>query len=163
MRLFVAIELDDDLKKPLTAYMHELKKKGVKGAYVPVQNLHLTLAFIGECESAQPVKDALKDIKIKPFRLSLSGLDTFGDILWAGVKGNQGLSGAAKAVRDALDSAGIPYDRKKFTPHITLIRKASGNFKGEAGPKGDMMVKGISLMKSQIKDGKPVYTRVCSI
>jgi 2'-5' RNA ligase len=80
-----------------------------------------------------------------------------------GVKGNQGLSGAAKAVRDALDAAQIPYDRKKFEPHITLVRKASGNWKKAAVPKGEMMVKKISLMKSSVKDGKRIYTEVLSV
>ena len=78
------------------------------------------------------------------------------------MKGNQGLSGAAKSVRDALDAAGIGYDKKKFSPHITLVRKASGSWKSIPAPKGDMMVKKISLMKSSIKDGRPVYSEVAS-
>ncbi len=160
MRLFVAIRLSDELLKALTGTMHDLKKLGVKGSYVPMQNLHLTLAFIGETENVSDVKAALKAITLKPFRLTLSDMGTFGDILWAGVKGNQGLSAAAKQVRDALDGAGIPYDRKKFEPHITLVRKMSGNRKGAAAPKGEMMVKAISLMKSSMKDGRRVYTEI---
>ena len=148
------------MKKTITASMHELKKQGVKGSYVPMQNLHLTLAFIGECKSSAPVKEALDSVKYKPFKLSLSDSGTFGDLLWIGLKGNQGLSGAAKSVREALDAAGIEYDRKKFTPHITMIRKVSGNWKSVPVPKGDMMVKKISLMKTTFKDGKPVYSEV---
>ncbi len=160
MRLFVAIRLSEELLKALTGTMHDLKKQGVKGSYVPMQNLHLTLAFIGETENVSDVKAALKTISLKPFRLTLSDMGTFGDILWAGVKGCQGLSAAAKQVREALDGAGIPYDRKKFEPHITLVRKMSGNRKGIAGPKGEMMVKEISLMKSSMKDGRRVYTEI---
>lgn len=160
MRLFVAIQLSEEMKKTLTGTLHDLKKKGVAGNYVPLQNLHLTLAFIGETDQPGAVRDALREISIKPFRLTLGELGNFGDLLWAGMKGNQGLSGAAKAVRDALDAAGIEYDRKKFTPHITLIRKASGNWKGVPAPKGEMMVKKISLMKSSMKNGKPVYAEV---
>ena len=48
MRLFIAIQLSDEMKKALVACMHDLKKQGVEGNYVPVRNLHLTLAFIGE-------------------------------------------------------------------------------------------------------------------
>ncbi len=162
MRLFVAIQLSDEMKKTLTQTLHDLKKKGVSGSYVPLQNLHLTLAFIGETDNPGAVKDALKAVSVKPFRLTLSEMGSFGDILWAGVKGNQGLSGAAKSVRDALDAAGIGYDKKKFSPHITLVRKASGSWKSIPAPKGDMMVKKISLMKSSIKDGKPVYSEVAS-
>ncbi len=163
MRLFVAIPLPDEMKTSLVGLMHALKKAGVKGNYVPVQNLHLTLAFIGEVESAATVKDALRSVSFKPFRLSLTELGSFSDLLWVGVKGNQGLSAAAKAVRDALDAAGIAYDRKKFTPHITLVRKAAGRWQQAAVPKGDGMVQQIFLMKSEQRNGKQVYTQILSL
>lgn len=160
MRLFIAAELSEEIKKSITDTMHELKKQGVGGSYAPKQNLHLTLAFIGEVEDAGPVKKALAGIACKPFRLALDGMGTFEDLLWVGVKGNQGLSGAAKTVRDALSAAGIPCDGKKFKPHITIVRRMTGSWKGVTVPKGDMMVKKISLMKSTFKDGKVVYSEV---
>lgn len=162
MRLFVAIQLSDELKKTITGTLHDLKQKGVRGNYVPTQNLHLTLAFIGESDDPGAVKDALKGVSFKPFRLSLSEMGTFGDLLWVGVKGNQGLSSLVKTVRDSLDAGGIVYDRKDFKPHITLVRKASGSHKQAAPPRGQMMVKKISLMKTAFKDGKPVYSEIFS-
>ena len=163
MRLFVAVQLSDEMKKSITGTLHEMKKQGIRGDFVPMQNLHLTLAFIGETDDPGAVKDALKAVQIKPFKLSLSDMGTFGELLWVGMKGNQGLSSAAKSVRDALDAAGIDYDRKKFVPHITIIRKASGNWKQISPPKGEMMVRKISLMKTTFKDGRPVYSEVCSL
>jgi len=163
MRLFAAVQLSDDLKKTITGTLHELKKQGVKGSYVPMQNLHLTLAFIGETKETEAVKTALQSIEFKPFKLSLSDLGCFGDILWIGLKGNQGLSSAAKSVRGALDAAGIDYDKKKFTPHITLIRGMSGSWKKVPAPKGQMTVKKISLMKSSVKDGRRIYTEVFTV
>lgn len=163
MRLFVALQLSDEMRKEAASVMHEWKKRGVKGSYAPAQNLHVTLAFIGEVESAGPVKEALQQLQYKPFRLAFSDTGTYGDLLWAGIKGNQGLSGAARAVREALDAAGIPYDKKKFSPHVTMVRKMSGPWKQVKGPKGEMTVKKISLMKSAVKDGKRVYTEIFSI
>ena len=160
MRLFVAIELSNEMKSSITQTMHGLKKAGVKGSYVPSQNLHLTLAFIGEVKRNAAVKEALQTVKIKPFRLSLSEMGTFGDLLWVGLKGNQGLSAVVRDVRGALDAAGIDYDKKKFVPHITIIRKMNGNWKSVPAPKGEMMVKKIALMKSEVKDGKRVYTEI---
>ena len=162
MRLFVAIELSDELKKSIAGTLHDLKKAGVGGNYAPLQNPHVTLAFIGETDEPGKVKDALRGISYKPFKLALSDMGTFGDLLYAGVKGNQGLANAAKSVREALDAAGIDYDRKKFSPHITLIRHMSGNYRKAAAPKGEMMVKKISLMKTTFKDGKPVYSEVAA-
>ena len=163
MRLFVAIQLSDEMKTSLTGMMHELKKAGVKGSFVPTNNLHLTLAFIGETKDTPLVKDALKTVQYKSFRLSLTEAGSFGDLLYIGLKGSQGLAGTVKAVRDALDAAGIEYDRKKFIPHITLVRKAAGRWQQVSAPKGEMMVKKISLMKSEQKDGKRIYTEIFSI
>ena len=162
MRLFIAIRLSEEMNKSIAGTLHGLKQQGIRGNYVPLQNLHLTLAFIGETEDPGAVKEAMKNIRWKPFKLSLSEMGTFGDLLWVGMKGNQGLSAAAKSVREALEAAGIDYDRKKFTPHVTIVRKAAGNWKQVPAPKGEMMVKKISLMKTTFKDGKPVYTEVCS-
>lgn len=163
MRLFIAVRLSDELQSAVTNTMHQLKKAGVKGSYVPKQNLHLTLAFIGETKDAAAVREAMQQVKYKPFRLSFSEMGTFGDLLWVGLKGNQALSAAVKDLRASMDAAGIAYDRKKFVPHITLIRKMSGKWQAVPAPKGEMMVRSISLMKSEVKDGKRIYTEVCSI
>ena len=163
MRLFIAIQLSDEMKSSLLGTMHELKKQGVRGSYVPSQNLHLTLAFIGETKETAAVKAAMDSVKWKSFRLSFSEMGTFGDLLYAGCKGNQGVNGVVKDLRAALDAQGIAYDKKKFSPHITIIRKMNGKWQSVAAPKGEMMVKKISLMKSAEKDGKRVYTEIYSI
>ena len=67
MRLFIAIMLSDDMKKAVTGTMHELKKADVRGSYVPAQNLHVTLAFIGETKDASSVKTAMQSLSCKPF------------------------------------------------------------------------------------------------
>lgn len=158
MRLFIAIQLSDPMKKALVNMMHELKKQGVEGNYVPAQNLHMTLAFIGEYDDPARIKEVISRMPVPEFRMSLSDMGNFGNILWAGVKGNQKLKAYVKDLRSALDAEGIPFDRDKFVPHITLIRKytAKRSYKVSM-PKAEMMVKRASLMKSEQKNGKPVY------
>ena len=56
MRLFIAIQLSEKMRKALVSCLHDLKKQGVEGNYVPAQNLHLTLAFIGEYRDPEQVK-----------------------------------------------------------------------------------------------------------
>ena len=166
MRLFIAVQLSDEMKTAVIGTMHGLKQAGVKGSYVPAANLHMTLAFIGEVPDAdgvQAVKDAMRAIRYKPFRLSLAGLGTCGDRLWVGLKGNQGLSALSKSVREALDASAIEYDRKGFTPHITVVRKMSGKWQQVPPAKGDMMVKRVSLMRSDMKDGKRVYKEIFAV
>ena len=161
MRLFIAIQFSDDIKKGLISVMHELKKKNIGGNYSPAANLHLTLAFIGETQNVDGVKKAMEATAFAPFMLSLTELGNFGDILWVGAKGGQKLKAYVKALGAQLDTAGIKYDRKKFEPHITLVRKASNaRPQGITVPKKEMMVRKISLMKSEQKNGRMMYTEI---
>ena len=158
MRLFIAIRLSDEMKKALVTCMHDLKKQGVEGNYVPAQNLHMTLAFLGEYDDPAKVKDVIRKVPLPEFRLSLSEKGNFGNILWAGVKGNQKLKTYVKDLRAALAEEGIPFDREKFVPHITLIRKVSAKKPYQVHlPKADMTVKKASLMRSEQKNEKMVY------
>ena len=122
MRLFIAIMLNDDMKKSVIGTMHELKKADVRGSYVPAQNLHVTLAFIGETKDAAAIKAAMQTISCKPFRMAFADMGVFDNLLWVGIKGNQGLNKLAKYVTTALDEAQIPYDRKKFVPGRRCLR-----------------------------------------
>ncbi len=158
MRLFIAIRLSDEMKKALVTCMHDLKKQGVEGNYVPAQNLHMTLAFLGEYDDPAKVKEVIRKVPLPEFRLALSEKGNFGNILWAGVKGNQKLKTYVKDLRAALAAEGIPFDKEKFVPHITLIRKVSAKKSYQVHlPKADMTVKKASLMRSEQKNGKMVY------
>ena len=113
----------------------------MEGNYVPAQNLHVTLAFIGEYGDPAAVKEVIGRVPLPEFRLSLSEAGNFGNILWAGIKGNQKLKTYVKELRSALAAAGIPCDKEKFVPHITLIRKVSAKksvpgFHTESGDDG---------------------------
>ncbi len=161
MRLFIAIQLSEEMKQALIACMHDLKKQGVEGNYVPAQNLHLTLAFIGEYDDPVRVKKVMESIPFSEFRLSFSEKGNFGNLLWMGLKGNQKLKTYVKELRAGLKAEGIPCDDDKFVPHITLIRKASSKQPYEVHlNKADMTVKKVSLMRSDRKNGKVVYREI---
>ena len=164
MRLFIAIRLSDEMKKQLVHHMRELRKQGVEGNYTPVQNLHLTLCFIGETDKKEEIQKILSRIAWKPFRLSLSGMGCFGDLLWAGADGGKELYALAEEIREGLDEKGIPYDRKAFHPHITLLRR----MKGKDGtkflpPNTEMSVSALSLMRSDRVNGRMVYTSIYTV
>ena len=161
MRLFIAIQLSEEMRKALVDCLHDLKKQGVEGNYVPAQNLHLTLAFIGEYRDPEQVKRILASVPLPAFRLALSEKGNFGNILWAGVKGNQKLKTYVRDLRAALKNAGIPFEDDRFTPHITLIRKVSARSPYQVHlPKAEMEVKRVSLMKSETKNGKVTYREI---
>ncbi len=163
MRLFIAICLSEELQAVRIRTMHNLKQQGVTGSYVTAANLHLTLAFLGDNAEASAVKAVMRGLRYKPFRLSLSDFGAFGDTLWIGAKGSQGLTAVVKDIRAALDGAGIAYDRQKFVPHVTLVRHMKGNWRQTAAPRCEMSIGRISLMKSEEKNGKRIYTEIFSI
>ena len=163
MRLFIAIRLSEELKTALTDAQHAMAAQGIRGNYSPEENLHLTLAFIGDYPDAQPVLDALSTLRFAPFALELDGIGCFGDLWWAGLRDSVPLAAVARRVRRALAASDIPFDRKRFSPHITLIRKASKDAAGIPIRSASMTVETISLMRSERGRKGMIYTELGSV
>lgn len=167
MRLFIAIPLSDNLRSELTAVQSALQCRGVKGTFTPKENLHLTLAFIGEYPDPESVLETMETVDFKPFPLSLDGLGAFHQVWWAGIRENLVLNAYAKRLRHALAEAGIPYDRKGFSPHVTLVRKPVG--RGEEAPGGlffdgeTMDVERVSLFRSDRGKKGMIYTELGTV
>lgn len=125
MRLFIALELKDDIKDKISNYQSELKNKGVRGNFSRRENLHITLAFVGECgkETMKEIQNALYDLDEKPFDIVFSGFDFFSGVLYLDVEKNEHFDNLASNVRNALDKKNIDYDRKKAKAHVTILRK----------------------------------------
>jgi len=125
MRLFVALDLPWKLRAQLATLMG-----GIPGArWVPDDNLHLTLRFIGEANApqAEEIDLALATLRGRAFDLTLAGVGTFAKggretQLWAGVARNSALDHLQNKVETALQRAGLPPERRRFTPHVTLAR-----------------------------------------
>lgn len=167
MRLFIAIKFSPEIERILTDLQSNMKESGIIGNYTSRQNLHLTLAFIGEYNDPGIVMETLRKVIFKPFRLTLEEkTGNFGDILWVGIQKNAVLMSLDQKIRKALDDYGIHYDRKTFRPHITIIRKARVYSKHEKYineimlERGTMIVERFSLMQSQRIEGKLVYTEL---
>ena len=160
MRLFIAINLSDAMKDSLINMQNALYDRGVRGNYTSEENLHLTLAFIGEYPDAEPVLEALSAVTFRPFELSLEGMGRFGDLWWAGMRESAPLTAVVRRIRKALAESNIPFDKKRFSPHITLIRKASGDLPGIAPEPASMTVNTISLMRSDRGRNGMIYTEL---
>lgn len=125
MRLFVALDLPPMLRMRLAGLCG-----GIPGArWVPAENFHLTLRFIGEVQSwqAQEIDDALAAVRGRGFTLTLAGVGTFAragraHALWVGVERNERLDHLQTKVETALQRAGLEPERRRFAPHVTLAR-----------------------------------------
>lgn len=122
MRLFTAVEPSPGFLAALTDLQKRLREAGVTGRFRDPSGLHMTLAFIGEWP--EDVTEILPAVQ-KPFSITLSHLGIFPDanVLWAGIRPSEELDHLAGQVRRNLAEKGIPFDRKRFNPHITLARK----------------------------------------
>ena len=125
-RLFIALSLPDEVRDRLSAI-----SGGVPGArWLEPENLHLTLRFLGEVDNglARDIDDALHQIDAPPFELTLTGLGVFTEgkrlitSIWAGVESNDTLKRLQAKVEQAAVRAGLPPERRKFKPHVTLAR-----------------------------------------
>ena len=160
MRLFIAIQLSEALRRALTDMQAEMRRQNVRGNYTPPENFHLTLAFIGEYHDPDAVMEVLPTPK--PFGLTLSGVGAFDDLWWAGIQRSEPLADYVKALRHALSDAGIPFDRKRFSPHITLLRRAQGQPVLHVPP-ATMTVRRVSLMRSDRGKTGMIYTEIGGI
>ena len=160
MRLFIAIKLNSELRNALTDVQKHLIRRGIRGNYTNTDNLHITLAFIGEYDEPDYVTEVISEVPFSPFPISLSTLGHFGNLWWVGLDDNDELDSYVKRLRKALSEAGIPFDKKKFSPHITLIRKAIGTLPAVSVPKTVMSVDHISLMRSERGPKGMIYTEI---
>ena len=164
MRLFVAIELNREMKRQLLNIQEQLRRLGVRGNYTPPENLHLTLAFIGDYPKPDSVLEVLESMCFEPFELHLRGLGSFGELWWAGLEENEELSNLVRQLRQKLAQAGIPFDKKKFLPHITLVRKPEykhvPDFGGLSLPQTAMRAERVSLMLSTRGKHGMIYTQL---
>jgi 2'-5' RNA ligase len=94
-----------------------------------MEQMHLTLRFIGNADSSKflDIQEALASIKAKRFALSLKGIGHFpprGEpkVLWVGMEKSEPLFELRRKIDRSFHRAGIENEDRKFHPHITLAR-----------------------------------------
>lgn len=132
MRIFIAIELPDQVRSMLARLRRELP--GAR--WLPAEQLHLTMAFLGELDqsSVNRLTDQLSKLQLPDFALHFSAIGCFPDqrqarVLWIGVQPEPLLTKLARSIQQTIVSCEIPLEQRPFSPHITLAR-----FKPPAAP-----------------------------
>ncbi|MGC9090704.1 MAG: RNA 2',3'-cyclic phosphodiesterase [Fervidicoccaceae archaeon] len=131
-RIFIAI----DVKTPQVVQKILEIERSLESLEVPIktiepENLHITLAFIGEVEDdlVETAKEALREIKGKSIMAEFHGIGAFPNItsprvVWAGVKGgSEDIIQLQRKVESALKIYKIGFEKERnFIPHLTLGR-----------------------------------------
>ena len=125
MRLFVALDLPWEVKEELS----DLSCSLAGARWVPTDNFHLTLRFIGETPShkAEEIDLALAGLRGRGFSMTMAGVGTLEkggrvNAIWAGVERNPALDHLQGKIETALQRAGVAPERRRFLPHVTLAR-----------------------------------------
>ncbi len=161
MRVFIAIRFTQAFKEPIFEAQDALRDNGVRGNFTLPENLHLTLAFIGETDRVDDIKAAVKEVVFEPFEIKTGRLGCFNGrskVIWLGIDGEKKLKAITAELRKNLDIRGIDYAKGRFQPHITLVRQPSDMPLDIDIESANMIVKEISFMKSERISGRLVYT-----
>ena len=125
-RLFVAIDLPEEIKNAVGA----IAGRDLIGArWVPREQLHLTLRFIGDAEEKifQSVKNELASVRGTPLSLTMKGVGHFPPgreprVLWVGLEESAHLLDLQKKIELSIINAGVAADERRFSSHITIAR-----------------------------------------
>ncbi|MBS5876582.1 MAG: RNA 2',3'-cyclic phosphodiesterase [Prevotella sp.] len=161
MRIFIAIRFTEAFRSSILDVQDGLKEYGVRGNYTQPENLHLTLAFIGETERMEEIKAAVDAVKFEPFVIRTGKMGCFNGrsrVVWLGIEGEDKVKAIAQQLRRNLDQRGIDYAKGKFSPHITLVRQPSEKPLDIDVESESMTVSKIYVMKSERINGRLVYT-----
>ena len=164
MRLFIAINFDENMTDALIEMQDDLMRCGVNGNFTREENLHMTLVFIGESDEPEKILEIMRSVPLRSFTIKVSGMRRLKDMVFANVEDDPDLNDYVKRLRHALSDNDISFDRKKFMSHITLVRRASGvrevPMLSDECTAESMRVNGISLMKSEQGKRGMVYTEI---
>lgn len=134
MRLFFAIELDDEIRVALHQAVAPLRAGEPDLAWVRPEKLHLTMKFIGDADEAdvERLGGAAEAVaaRHRPFELTIGGVGAFPNfrrarVVWMGVAGDAKLELLHHDLELACSDAGFEVEGRPFRPHITLARVRS--------------------------------------
>ena len=149
MRLFVALDLPEAVRRALADLIAMLAPKSTGARWVKAENLHVTLKFIGHVDrdKLRQIQDALATLhSVEPVRLDFHGIGFFPNeyhprVVWCGVQASPNLAALAADIDHTLKPLGVEPETRPYTPHLTLAR-----FKTEGGVKD--LVDAANAMKS---------------
>ncbi|MFT6489705.1 MAG: 2'-5' RNA ligase [Parvibaculaceae bacterium] len=128
IRLFTALEIPAPQADRIS-----MLQSGLRGArWISRDFLHITLRYMGEVDErmAWDIDRALSEIHMPPVDISLEGIGQFGNkrphSVWLGVNETPELLTLQARQEQAMQKIGLPAERRKYTPHVTLGRLKRG-------------------------------------
>lgn len=184
LRVFIAVEIPLSIRQAIYDQTESLRG-GLGGIvrWVPVENMHLTLKFIGDVSPAnvEMITHMLaNETKVcKPFSMEVGGLGSFPNakrarVIWIGIQAPAALASLQRGIEAAATRLGYETEERPFSPHLTIGRvkqpiSPADQQKVRAaleetriGALGSAEVTAVHLFKSELKPGGAEYTRLFS-
>ncbi|MDR0497628.1 MAG: RNA 2',3'-cyclic phosphodiesterase [Treponema sp.] len=173
MRLFIAVNFNDQVKKRIMDVQELLRCQCLRGNFTRPENLHLTLVFIGEIPDGMRNLDSLSriitDVQAASFFIPFNRTGCFThsrkELWWIGAEPDAPGLSLIKDIHEQLLSGllneGFPADARPFNAHITLGREIKHAKPVILDcPEIIVSVNRVSLMKSEHIHGVLTYTEL---
>ena len=130
MRVFVALELPQKTKDNLECSSRQFAELSNGGNFVPKDNFHVTLHFLGNVAPSdliyiQSAMDSIKELPAPELAITQFALMRASDIVCAKLRQSADIVTLHDALGDKLEASGFEVEHRAFRPHVTLIRKKS--------------------------------------
>lgn len=182
MRLFVAIDINDDIKEKLVGLRKNISQQCMLERFdvkwVLPEQMHLTLRFFGEVKEAESLEISriVEGVTLEKgsFDLEFKAVGSFGkpgaSVIWVGTGlGSDKLQNLQKDLENKFVSNGWAGDNKPFSSHLTLCRvknpkagyklkKACDSFRDFKA--GSVLVDSVAVYCSQLTSDGPVYSLI---
>ena len=171
-RLFLGIPLPEEVKEKIRVLLKEIYAVRGDFSFVPVENLHITVKFLGDVAESEIHSLSEKVLSVvqnyHPFPALVQGVSAFPRperiaVLWVGVQCAE-LLPLFKDIHGALEY--VWKEEREDVPHVTLLRVKSGRKQGKLQHLlqrfqnlrfGKMTIDRVVLYESHLLPEGPVY------
>ena len=181
VRSFISIDLEDQqILSRVASIISSLQALGGDFKPVEVENIHLTLKFLGNVSTTRlaDVKSSLKQLTFPSFLAEIKGAGAFPNlnhmnVIWVGVdEGWSQVEQIFEQVEKLLSSLGFRRENRPFSPHITIARVRSGRKRDEIAnflqhlseeSFGAITVDRVRLKQSVLSSSGPKYSTLLEV
>lgn len=184
LRAFIAVDLPLEIRQNIQHATSNLRRDtGSLVRWVAVENMHLTLKFLGDIPSAN-VEALTQMIHAQAdsficFDIHLTGIGSFPGskrprVIYIGIQAPAALEAFQRQLESAARRLGYDPEERAFTPHLTIgrvrqhvradeqqrLRRALEE--STIDSLGTARVNSVHLYKSDLKPNGPIYTKLYS-
>lgn len=171
MRLLIAMSVSRPVREYLMGRVRIMRRQMHSRSWVPIQNYHLTLHFLGDCQEVdlicyamQKTARHIQTMELKAYAISSIARPRSAMLVADVMDTENCLQEVHHDLKVNLMDMGLIADRRNFSPHITLARSLPKQeveqYQGSLDGCPTWTASNITLYDSSFVDGHMVYTPI---